>query len=344
VKLFFAVILMMLLAFAPSDALAALPNLQFILESMESGCRIIIPSTSSSNNLEITYRAFDSSDWIPLSPDNLRVDLLPRRYFLRMRDTFTQEIAEYPVNCIRLAISPVGSCTSDGALTIQYTAESIDDILQSVNVTLVSNGRLIASHTNIGTNSLSNQATITGLPFNNRFQIQITAIGNFGDGRTNANAFTFTCPALPPPPTPDPISTPVPVSLAPQLVCPPNTTAIPIINSPREVTIGAPVFTASFSLPVDDPSGSLVVASMVGHPEAGCPGGNSPLCTQSQDNEEFNIYEGAALINFIPDHGENQWKQFPTPYPLSAGEHELRFQHTQRAGNNPFGSVSILAA
>jgi hypothetical protein len=101
--------------------------------------------------------------------------------------------------------------------------------------------------------------------------------------------------------------------------------------------------TYTFSLS-DTVNGELVVWSMVGHPEAGCPGGTSPLCREpDQLNEHFNIAVDGTFQSYVPDTGNHQWSQHTNvSLPgLSAGEHQITFTHAGNDnGNYPNPSVS----
>ncbi len=91
----------------------------------------------------------------------------------------------------------------------------------------------------------------------------------------------------------------------------------------------------------------LVVASRVGHPEAGCPGGSDPLCRlPDQTNEQFHVYLEGSEVAFIPDHGDHNWQTFPAVSlgALGGGTHVLTFQHEGPADGFPDSSVTFQAA
>ena len=81
-------------------------------------------------------------------------------------------------------------------------------------------------------------------------------------------------------------------------------------------------------------NGTLVVWSVVGHPELGCPGGADPLCSAAdQLNEHYNILLNGGLVDYVPDHTpDHTWAQYPNVNLglLSAGNYTIRFEH---AGN-----------
>jgi len=99
----------------------------------------------------------------------------------------------------------------------------------------------------------------------------------------------------------------------------------------------------TLSLP-NDGNLTLVVASMVGHPDDGCPGSGAGTCNQGQDNEEFNILVDGNPLAFVPDHGEDQWALFSFDFgAFVMGEHGITFAHTLNPGNNGLGSVGYRA-
>ncbi|MDX2139443.1 MAG: choice-of-anchor Q domain-containing protein, partial [Chloroflexota bacterium] len=172
----------------------------------------------------------------------------------------------------------------------------------------------------------------------------------------------------PEPPTATPTNTPVPPTNTP---VPPTNTPVPPTNTPVPVTpvpppsVSCPAGTVqvgafsgelyidsvgyetqdnfALSLP-NDGNLTLVVASMVGHPDDGCPASGAGTCNQGQDNEEFNVLVDGNPLAFVPDHGEDQWVVFSFDFgAFLMGEHGITFAHTLNPGNNGLGSVSYLA-
>lgn len=106
-----------------------------------------------------------------------------------------------------------------------------------------------------------------------------------------------------------------------------------------------PVDIYPFNLPTDSDS-LLVVWSMVGHPELGCPGGANSLCwVPDQLNEHFNILLNDQLVSYVPDAGDHTWAQHSNVIlgVLPAGDHTIMFAHAgNEGGNHPTPSVSYL--
>lgn len=126
--------------------------------------------------------------------------------------------------------------------------------------------------------------------------------------------------------------------------CPANSTQIDIATTAPVITmLENRTLDFELNIPSDSSNGLLLVQSMVGHPEAGCPDTWSYLC-EDQDNESFNVLVDGVQFAFVPDHGNNQWQEFSFPLPLTAGTHTIRFSHSLQPGNNPYGSVYINAA
>ena len=79
---------------------------------------------------------------------------------------------------------------------------------------------------------------------------------------------------------------------------------------------------------------TLIVWSVVGHPELGCPGGGDPLCSAAdQLNEHYNILLNGGFVAYVSDHApDHTWAQYPNANLglLSAGNYTIRFEH---AGN-----------
>jgi hypothetical protein len=155
------------------------------------------------------------------------------------------------------------------------------------------------------------------------------AVGRVKDKDGGATSYTFS------------VSGPV----EPTLVCRNGEQPIPIVMQPEVLVLGGLAVERSFTLSSNAVNGSLVVASMVGHPEVGCPISGHPSCGQNQDNEEFYILLDDLPRVQVDDHGEDRWSNPLLYFPanLSAGEHRIVFQHTQREGNS-VGSVSFKAA
>ena len=90
----------------------------------------------------------------------------------------------------------------------------------------------------------------------------------------------------------------------------------------------------------------LVYASKVGHPEAGCPGGDNPLCSMpDQDNEQYHVYLDGSAVAYAPDHGNHAWATLGDVDlgVLSGGTHTLTFRHEGPAGAFPASSVGYKA-
>jgi hypothetical protein len=181
--------------------------------------------------------------------------------------------------------------------------------------------------------------------------LRISATDAFGSGVSRTFRLECTVSVVNPVLSPSINPTAVPVNFPPALVsqiepsltCPANTTQIALVNSPQSLTIGDSAISVPMQLPVNSTNGFLLVASAVGHPEAGCPNSNDPLCSQNQDNEEFGVAANNSQVALVQDHGENQWKTFTFPLSLNAGDYTVEFSHTNRVGNNIFGSVSFKA-
>lgn len=99
---------------------------------------------------------------------------------------------------------------------------------------------------------------------------------------------------------------------------------------------------AGFNL-AEPVNGALQVWSVVGHPEAGCPGGSDPLCDPvaypDQLNEHFNIFVDGAFKFYAGDPGDHQYV-FHGNIPIgtvAAGAHTITFAHAGNDGGNVSG-------
>jgi hypothetical protein len=143
--------------------------------------------------------------------------------------------------------------------------------------------------------------------------------------------------------TPTPTNTPGAVVPEPDLYCPVGSmqvggTYYGELYMPAVMSIGE-----SFVLS-ETSSVTIVVGSMNGHPNDGCPASGVGTCNQGQDNEAFYVLVDGAIVGFAPDHGEDRWEVFMYGAgAFGAGDHSITFAHAAIAGNNPWGSVSYKA-
>jgi hypothetical protein len=88
---------------------------------------------------------------------------------------------------------------------------------------------------------------------------------------------------------------------------------------------------------------TVQVASMVGHPDRGCPFSDNRCNAES--NEEFAVLLNQEPIEIVPDHGENQWQSFEiSAGVLFEGPQQFAFVHTNRKGEaGATGDVTFAA-
>jgi len=135
----------------------------------------------------------------------------------------------------------------------------------------------------------------------------------------------------------------------PAFSCPAGTTQISVTTTRQTlVDPGTGVSSQSYSvnLPANTASGTVLVNSMVGHPEQGClPGsGNDPVanpwCDQGQENEAFSVSINGTTVGTAPDHGEDNWQQFSfNATGVHAGANDVTFTHTPETGDAAVNSV-----
>ncbi|MDX2141669.1 MAG: hypothetical protein SF123_26515, partial [Chloroflexota bacterium] len=149
----------------------------------------------------------------------------------------------------------------------------------------------------------------------------------------------------PVPPTPTPIpGTPVP---PPQLTCPAG--YAPVTTFSGEMYVDDVFWETqdgySFNLPQTS-NINLQVASMVGHPDDGCPGSGAGTCNQGQLHEEFNILIEGSNVAFVPDHGEDRWQVFSFDVGMfMAGMNDILFAHTRNPSSpNSVSYITLLCA
>ena len=140
----------------------------------------------------------------------------------------------------------------------------------------------------------------------------------------------------------------------PNLVCPAGYTLQETLDGDllRAVQGGPDLISHTFSLAATAQV-SLVVWSMVGHPDtgycdlgAGNDPGESPCDQTDQLDEEFSINVDGSGVAFVPDHGTDQWLLYNSNLDLgtpSAGSHTITFQHSNESTNNTAESVRYRA-
>ncbi|MCA9895072.1 MAG: hypothetical protein KC615_18930, partial [Anaerolineae bacterium] len=128
------------------------------------------------------------------------------------------------------------------------------------------------------------------------------------------------------------------VSQEPGLTCPANWTLIGESRAVLGINHPNVVFEVNYNFNLDgafqDYQVAVLVASAVGHPEAGCligggnDGGTYP-CDQGQNYESFNVLFDGGQVASIPDHGEDQWQSFGNVYSatIGAGAHTVTYRH-----------------
>jgi parallel beta-helix repeat protein len=135
----------------------------------------------------------------------------------------------------------------------------------------------------------------------------------------------------------------VPLDNEPEVFCPAGMTQVGGVYMNTVHIPDTPRINANIVMP-EAGTVSLYGASMVGHPELGCPTSGHPTCAQGQTNEEFNILINDVWAAFVPDHGEDQWQtfNFADVLSLDAGRHTISFVHTSNPGAPPSaGSVTF---
>lgn len=136
---------------------------------------------------------------------------------------------------------------------------------------------------------------------------------------------TTPAPTTPAPTTPPPSGTPFP---EPDVMCPAGMTQVGGTYMHTIFLPETPRINANIVIP-DDGNVTLVVASMVGHPEVGCPFSGDPICSQTQNNEEFNILINETQVASVPDHGDDRWEVFTFDVgALAQGMYDISFVHT----------------
>jgi hypothetical protein len=139
----------------------------------------------------------------------------------------------------------------------------------------------------------------------------------------------------------------------PAFICPAGSTQININTTPQTlVDPGTGVSSQSYNvnLPANTSSATILVNSMVGHPEQGClPGsGNDPAanpwCDQGQQHEAFSVSVNGTVIGTATDHGEDNWQQFTfNASSAQSGANDVTFTHVPETGDASVNSVDYTA-
>lgn len=128
-------------------------------------------------------------------------------------------------------------------------------------------------------------------------------------------------------------------STVPDIVCPSGYSLTATFERFPPPLLNALVFGIhdfdEYNVALGDVNATLVVWSVVGHPELGCTDddGGDPLCSDpDQLNEHFNILVNGGQVAYIGDPGDHGWYQHPDVNLglLGAGNYTFRFEH---AGN-----------
>ncbi|MCA9888098.1 MAG: putative Ig domain-containing protein [Anaerolineae bacterium] len=237
-------------------------------------------------------------------------------------------------------IAAIGNQLSNegDAVQLQVVAQDAENHALTFSATGLPQGLTINPQTGIIGGTIG-----TGIA--NAYGITIVATDSQGMSASINIQWTIRANAAPPVPISQPITGPI--TFEPELTCPAGTRMVALATRPVDLINenNRDVATFTLNLQANSNNGTLIVYSVVGHPEQGCPSSDSDICSQDQQYEAFNINVDGTHLGAnpsVPDHGNHNWQQFVFPLALPAGSHQLSFSHIRQGEGGQ--SVSFKAA